>query len=359
MRIKHVSASQITTYRDCPRKWYLNKIAGLETPSTAATQLGGEVHALLESYLRDGAAIPTDTLAGEIALSGVEHIPTTRPIEVELSLADDMPLTDSPVLVRGFVDLIIPSEHHIIDHKTSSNKRYTKTKRELKQNVQLILYARAYLDRASECDEVALTHIYYGTKSRWSKSVTVTLSREEILTQWAGIRQTITEMMHTSTHDHAGDAPPNYDACKKYGGCPFVSQCFNASRYHANEDTQMTPEQRMQKLGLSDPKPATPKTTSTSTAIKTLYIGCHPVKNGTRPVNVLDAYRDLVDEICTAFSVPHIGVIDYGRGYAALTAAIADRGWVGESLYLEMMSKEYEHLVSLLCSLADVVIKRG
>tara|TARA_Y100000114_G_scaffold146987_1_gene158284 strand:+ start:2675 stop:3757 length:1083 start_codon:yes stop_codon:yes gene_type:complete len=360
MRIKHVSASQITTYQDCPRKWYLNKIAGLETPSTSATQLGGEVHELLENYLRHGVDIPADTDAGAIALSGIKHLPTTRPIEVELSLADDMPLNDSPVLVRGFVDLIVPSEHHIIDHKTSSNKRYTKTKRELRQNVQLILYARAYLDRAPDCDEVTLTHIYYGTKSRWSKRVTVSLTRDEILNQWASIRQVITEMMETSTHDHAGDAAPNYDACKKYGGCPFVSECFNAARYPAIDgEPQMTPEQRMQKLGLSEPKPTPIQPKPTTANTKILYIGCHPVKNGTRPLNVLDAYREEVDAICKAFNVPHIGVIDYGKGYSALTASIADRGWVGEALYLEMMSKEYEYLVSLMSSLADVVIKRG
>ena len=50
--MKHVSASQITTFRDCERKWYFEKIVGLTRPSTGSTELGSAVHAVLEGYLR-------------------------------------------------------------------------------------------------------------------------------------------------------------------------------------------------------------------------------------------------------------------------------------------------------------------
>jgi len=44
----HASPSQIKTFRRCARKWWYNKIAGLSTPSTPATDLGKRVHDVAE-----------------------------------------------------------------------------------------------------------------------------------------------------------------------------------------------------------------------------------------------------------------------------------------------------------------------
>ena len=365
--MKYVSASQITTFSDCPRKWYLNKIVGLESPSSPSTELGSAVHEILEQYLRDGVVFP-ETKEGQIAKSGLIHLPSHREqLEIEVSLVD-MPLTDSPVEVRGFVDVIRPRAHEIIDHKTSSNKKYTKTKRELKQNVQLILYARAYLERVPECDEVQLTHIYYGTKTRWAKRVSVKLSRANVLEQWDTIKSTIHKMMNHSDAENASLVPPNYDSCDKYGGCPFAGQCFNAKNYTptnetTNEETAMTPEQRMLKLGLGEPKPTTapkaPTAPKATNVAKILYIGCFPLKGTKPPTYALDAYRVHFDDVCSAFNVPHVSLVDYGKGWSALVAKITEAGWPpSHTLYLDPISKEYEHLVSVLSSLADIVIKR-
>jgi hypothetical protein len=38
--------------------------------------------------------------------------------------------------------------------------------------------------------------------------------------------------------------------------------------------------------------------------------------------------------------------------------AVIKEGWEGGALYLDPLSKEYEHLVSPLSELADVVIRR-
>ena len=167
--IPHVSASQIKTFRDCPRKWYLPKIVKLPSPSTAATELGGQVHAELEAWLRDGTEFSA-TLAGEIAKSGAHLVPVARPVEIELSLADRIPISDSPVKVVGFIDALYPHDALILDHKTSSNKRYTKTARELAHDVQLILYAKRYLDHAPDVNEVTLIHVYYGTRAQRGRS---------------------------------------------------------------------------------------------------------------------------------------------------------------------------------------------
>jgi len=374
--IEYVSASQITTFRDCARKWYFNKIVGLSTPSTPATELGSAVHEALEAYLRDGADLPANE-AGEIARSGVHLLPTERRVEIELSLAEQMPLTDSPVRVVGYVDALYPTTHHILDHKTSSNKRYTKTQRELAENVQLILYARAYIERAQDAEEITLTHVYYGTKSRWSKRVDVKLSRQEIIDKWGPIRADIERMMSVSEAPNAEEVSPNRDACDKYGGCPFASQCFRARNYapkgatvpptkNEKRATEMTPEERMKQLGLTPPKQraesAPPQAPAQAPASqKILYIGCIPLKGSERPSNALDAYAEPVASLCNSFKVPHLSLVDFGKGWSALSGAVAEMGWPSNhsALYLDPISKEYEFLVTVLSSLADIVIKRA
>ena len=387
--IPYVSASQITTFRDCARKWYFNKIVGISTPSTPATELGSAVHEALENYLRDGVAFDQSE-AGVIAQSGAHLLPDDANVEIELSL-ESMPLTDSPVEVRGFVDAIYPERHHILDHKTSSNKKYTKTKRELRENVQLILYARAYLERAPDADEVTLTHVYYGTRSRWSKRVDVTLTRDEILEKWSRIRTEIEAMITASDAPNAGEVSPNRDACSKYGGCPFAGQCFRAHRYlpkdaeptntttqqTTNHGAHMTPEERMKALGLApakqitqtqsaptpvqkQPAPAPITQTQPPQNMKILYIGCLPLKGADLPTSALDAYAEPVRVLCESFKVPHLALVDYGRGFNALAGAVVEMGWPDEigAMYLDPLCKEYDVLVSTLSGLADIVIRR-
>ena len=106
------------------------------------------------------------------------------------------------------------------------------------------------------------------------------------------------------------------------------------------------------------PAPEPPKRPSA----RVLYIGCLPMKGANNaPVPVLDAYNGLVREVCVAFSVPHVGLVDFGKGWSALVGGVADRGWPADvsAMYLDPLSKEYEHLVSVLMGLADVVVKRA
>lgn len=375
-RVPHVSASQITTFRDCPRKWYLNKIVGLQSPGSSATELGSQVHATLEAYLRgETDVVGTEDEIGEIARSGSEHLPERGDhLEVELSLEEHMPLLDAPVLVKGFVDLIDHANDEIIDHKTSGNKRYTKSQRELKINVQLMMYAEAYFQRFPHKEKVTLTHIYYGTKSRWSKRVSVTVTREHVRNQWELIKDTITQMIDASCAPNAGDVQADYDACAKYGGCPFRGACFSAhnqtpkgTQAPKTEETRtmsnMTRQERLALLTDDAPAPTKKSTKKAAKkAAKVLYIGCVPMKGAsTFPVAVTDALSPLVRELCESFNVPHLAVVDYGKGWSALAATLADRGWppATPTMYLDPMSKEYEYLVSTLMDMADVVIKRG
>jgi CRISPR/Cas system-associated exonuclease Cas4 (RecB family) len=312
-RLPHVSASQITTFRDCPRKWYLNKIVGLASPGSSATELGSQVHAALEAYLRgDTDVIGTEDEIGEIARTGTEHLPKRGDhLEIELSLEENMPLSDAPVLVKGFVDLIDHSKDEIIDHKTSGNKRYTKTQRELKVNVQLMMYAEAYFQRYPDKEKVTLTHIYYGTRSRWSKRVSVTVTREHVASEWAKIKDTIHEMITASCAPDASEVHAEYDSCSKYGGCPFKGACFRAHDQRPkgedpappNEETNkmsttnMSREQRLAMLRGEDTMSNTPAPAPKQQA-KILYVGCVPMKGASSfPVSATEALAPIIQDV--------------------------------------------------------------
>ncbi|MGA1752129.1 MAG: RecB family exonuclease [Pontimonas sp.] len=382
-RVPHVSASQISTFRECPRKWYFDKVVKLPRTSTSATELGSRVHAVLEAYLRgEVESIDTSDEVGQIAASGLEYLPPVSSVlEIERSLEGDMALDDAPVPVQGYVDVIDAQNNEILDHKTTSSQRYIKTQKELRDNVQMIMYATAYLRRFPQESHVTLTHIYYGTKKRWSKKVSVKVSREHVEAQWTAIKETITQMIEVSRADNAGDAPTCYEACDNYGGCPYRGQCFRAPSYLPHTDTENTPTQptqettnmsnmsrdeRLRALGgtptQTPPQPQPQSYNAQRPAARVLYIGCFPMKGATNPpLNAVDALAPIVEELCRSFNVPHLGVVDYGKGWSALAATLADRGWPANvsAIYLDPISKEYEHIASVLSAQADVVIKRA
>ena len=99
---KHVSASQIKTYLDCPRKWYLQKIIGLPSPSSPSTELGKEIHSVIEAYFRDGLDIP-DSDIGQIAKRGLEFLPSpSEDLSIELGIHEALPIKESPIPIMGF-----------------------------------------------------------------------------------------------------------------------------------------------------------------------------------------------------------------------------------------------------------------
>ena len=94
---------------------------------------------------------------------------------------------------------------------------------------------------------------------------------------------------------------------------------------------------------------------------KVLYVGCVPMKGSSSfPVSATEALAPMIQELCESFNVPHLAVVDYGKGWSALAATLADRGWPTNvsAIYLDPISKEYEHVASVLSAQADVVIKR-
>jgi hypothetical protein len=56
------SASQVDTFQGCNRKWWFNKILGLEIPQHPSAAIGSAVHAELEGYLTGEHGIDNSTI---------------------------------------------------------------------------------------------------------------------------------------------------------------------------------------------------------------------------------------------------------------------------------------------------------
>jgi hypothetical protein len=216
----HVSASQIKTYRRCSRKWWFEKIAGHRSPTSAAAELGRQLHAQLENYLLTG-----ELPESPIARAGLKHLPSQgEKILVEESLEYKKGL---PVPLIGFIDLVELENRRVTDHKTTSDFKWAKNEYELLMDPQAIIYTKIAKDQFFEGDEdIEFRHVYYRTRGAAASSCTTAVFSTELLEeQFEGIVQTVLDMSEDSRQEKPAGVSFNPEACSDYGGCPFRGEC--------------------------------------------------------------------------------------------------------------------------------------
>ena len=162
------SASQISTYEMCPRKWAWNKIDGLESPPNKYAEMGTQVHHHLETWLKH-RKVPAVGEAAVIANAMIPHLPPPQSID-PADVEREFRWRFHEVAFRGFIDLIhidytksVPVS--IYDHKTTSDLQWAKTPEDLGNDVQATLYARVLMDQTST-DSVQLQWTYATRKAR-------------------------------------------------------------------------------------------------------------------------------------------------------------------------------------------------
>ncbi len=245
-RLIWTSASGITTadpnsYGGCLRRWWYEKVGGVETTETEAMRGGTALHKEIESHLLTGTS-----LASPRVLAGRMFIPQPGG-----SLAIERPIhfkTKDGVSIFGHVDLYNfrqeyideegevqpdpPWSFEVKDWKTTSDFGFAKNARELAENVQLATYAEAGFRFAPDMEHVRLTHVYFKTKGRpEAKLVTIRRSREEIAQRWEYNEAVVRSMGHAASETTAETVPGQRKACDAYGGCPHRGGC---SVYQSN-----------------------------------------------------------------------------------------------------------------------------
>lgn len=238
-----VSASQITLYRECPRKWAWRYLQGIKTETHPAAALGTEVDdTQLQPFLRDGRPFDFTRPSGEIAASLLGFLPEPKSPGLVVQRYFQMP---SPTWrdgkhigfgFQGFEDLWLPDSKAVPglpggapfvgDFKTTSDLKWAKNEEALKTDVQAMTYATDAMF-STGARTVDLAWMYAQTKGpRRSKRTYLRVVADHVAEQFGQINETAIEMLGVRiANPHPSELEPNPDVCKAYGGCPYESRC--------------------------------------------------------------------------------------------------------------------------------------
>ena len=254
MTWERTSASQIKTFKRCPKKWWLEKIKDHKSPPSRATQRGQLIHAMIELCLIEGtepdpknhADVETDLLHDEdfsnaprIALAMLENLdeepgrtPSKR-VEHKMLWQPE----GAPVPILGFIDLLDgyvgEATYGITDHKTRSRiGRYTPTEEELRIETQALVYG-GYIEEKVSAKRpgisIAFRHNNGQTSGNINKTTTVTCVWKPGEAT-AGFREhvlpAIQEQAVVAKEEDPLKVLANPEACGDFGGCPHRGRCM-------------------------------------------------------------------------------------------------------------------------------------
>jgi hypothetical protein len=244
-----LSATSESLWELCKRKWGFVFNEGYEEHA-GATGLGTRVHKILEDYLTQGTAPDltetylvldkrkTDAMGvplvhtyypGQIASAGLGHLPPPGSALCEQTFA--VP-TQSITWVGQMDFKYLDGKRHLPvvgDHKTSTDKKWTKTPEVLAVDSQGVLYPHA-LSVETGSPTIVDRWVYYLTKAgknpdSWvSEYVSTPEARQPILDKMDGHGVQMALAYERQTPALA--LPANPDSCQKFGGCPhYGTRC--------------------------------------------------------------------------------------------------------------------------------------
>jgi hypothetical protein len=244
----------------CERKWGYKYLDGLEVPKNPDAQRGIDAHAALAKYLT--GKLPADDLPAWLRV-GLPHIPApgTPGLVVEEGGPEPFSFELRGHTFIGYRDFVILDRDPPLvgDHKTSKSFRYTKKPKALLTDYQAGIYAADVMRRrgARECD---LTWVYYladPDADPEAKPVTVRITAEHVepvLERAVAKADRMQQFIDLGAK--ARDLPPNYDACPKFGGCPFQEQCMKEPLLMAKSPEEILADLKAAKVNPPPPPAA-------------------------------------------------------------------------------------------------------
>lgn len=238
MKLPNLSASGYGTFKDCPRKWWYEKVIGLRGPPTEAMSMGTRMHALIETYLKTGAWTgPYAAQLTPLCVPALEWLVPLRHrivdpqrdafVEAPLSLPAG---TLGTLPIKGFVDYCDDTPL-VIDHKTKndlSDTRFLYTAETVTGDPQMLFYAQLLWGDVRP-PTVELGHIYY------SRSTPGADGSARGLATWGQVEDNTEKFVQAAhaMHSYVGardkeqahEIPHDLAACAKYGGCPHAAYC--------------------------------------------------------------------------------------------------------------------------------------
>lgn len=240
-----VSASQLKTKIRCTRCWAFQKLYRLPQEIKDYFTFGTCLHECNERFLR-GKEIFPDGWDDAVEEDEAELIKILVEKGIEQGILVPEPgnlieqefkrplITD--VDICGFIDVLNFNIRTIADHKTAKNSRYLLTKDTIKEDIQMLIYAKSMVDSPKD-SPVNLVHNQFIKDPLYPKvrQTVGQASAQEVLNNWARVEQWAREMRDLKKIYLASGAGREYPyrdiemgeakACNAYGGCPFQGIC--------------------------------------------------------------------------------------------------------------------------------------
>ena len=156
------SYSSLSTFKQCPKKYYHLKVAkDVKDTGSSAMYYGNQVHKAAEDYIKDGVPIPTKFKFLQRPLDVLNKIDGDKHCEIRMGVTkQDNEYTPTgffgkDVWWRGVADLLIVNgkKAYLIDYKTGKNAEYADTK-------QLDLLAGATFTHFPEVETIKSALLY-------------------------------------------------------------------------------------------------------------------------------------------------------------------------------------------------------
>lgn len=233
------SYSRLSLFEQCPNRFRLRYLEGLEEPVTDALALGRAVHRTIELII--GGADVEEAI--HIAYAESDFHPGVRREELERLVRNagvrpgmgeterhfEIDLSPGGPAFQGYIDLIVrrPSGVLIVDWKTN------RTPYNARENHQLPLYAWALMELEGR-DEVEGFLFFVRTGER-SPVSDIRFTRQEVETSRRWAEETAREILRRI--EAAGDDPARREAlfppkpsalCR---ACPFAAVCITTAPF--------------------------------------------------------------------------------------------------------------------------------
>lgn len=293
-----LSASQIDTARLCRRKRWFQSIMRLPQVTQGSAVFGTILDGVVTRYLeadelgRDKFGRPVELYPagwetckdGTISIVDQSKVKKLVQMAIESGLLERvqgrqcqhkfvLPLVPGEVEILGYIDVLMPGM--VWDHKTTSNMKWAKSTAKLREDVQMLIYAKVALERAKERGEavpetIHLRHNVYVRGNQYDERLRVRktpaeVTREEVETHWNGLAAEVQLYIRDNeitTLDQWKDISiedKDSGACVKFGGCAFTTICGkieHPANYKRRVDLLL--QTRKQNVTVQESVPTTP-----------------------------------------------------------------------------------------------------
>lgn len=220
------SATQISTFLDCERKWALRYILGLpDRKEDGPRDFGKKVHWHQDRWLRHGIK-PPDTPTGRVMGTAIKWLPPPGMAWPELPF-EWLP-DGQPFALRGAIDCLQVHKDGvpwIEDTKvTGSNFKWAKSRDELREDVQATIYS-AYAMHRFNADTIRCRWLYClrtTGRPRPARPVDLGMGLEHVANRFGIVCEVGRRMVLALEQRVRPEDMPPRDACNKYGGCPYL-----------------------------------------------------------------------------------------------------------------------------------------